>query len=92
MKKGELTSEDLVSACKKYFDQHKNKLYAFDDLRRILDSSKEDMAETLSYMLENQGQDNTVSAFLPNLRDIFGHSPFARLLFLGSMSLRWITV
>ncbi|KAI2680984.1 hypothetical protein DTO013E5_8853 [Penicillium roqueforti] len=37
-KRGERTEDDLVIACQRYFDQHKHKLYAFKDLRGVLET------------------------------------------------------
>lgn len=37
-KRGERTEDDLVVACQRYFDQHKHKLYAFKDLRGVLET------------------------------------------------------
>ncbi|KAJ5608161.1 hypothetical protein N7537_004780 [Penicillium hordei] len=38
VKRGERTEDDLVIACQRYFDQHKHKLYAFKDLRGVLET------------------------------------------------------
>ncbi|KAJ5281589.1 hypothetical protein N7478_006961 [Penicillium angulare] len=57
IKKGEMTIEDdLLPICQQYIDQHKGKLYAFNDLRRILDGDKEVMAQMLKYLSENVGE------------------------------------
>ncbi|KAJ6030340.1 uncharacterized protein N7446_000599 [Penicillium canescens] len=38
IRRGQNTSDDLVSACQKYWDQHKHKLYLFGDFRGILET------------------------------------------------------
>ncbi|KAJ5258962.1 hypothetical protein N7524_010518 [Penicillium chrysogenum] len=37
-KRGERTEDDLFVVCQRYFDQHKHKLYAFKDLRGVLET------------------------------------------------------
>ncbi|KAJ5647149.1 hypothetical protein N7490_003521 [Penicillium lividum] len=55
IEKGEMTFEDnLLPACQQYIDQHKRKLYAFNDLRRILGGNKDAMAKMLKYMSEGK--------------------------------------
>ncbi|KAE8148562.1 N-acetyltransferase B complex non catalytic subunit-domain-containing protein [Aspergillus avenaceus] len=52
---GTVKAEDLVSACQEYFDQHKNKLYCFGDLRSYLAAlDKESLSNVLEYASKGQ--------------------------------------
>jgi len=63
IEKGEMTVEDnLLPACQQYIDQHKGKLYAFSDLRRILAGNKDAMAKMLKYMSEGKHEGKNVSS------------------------------
>lgn len=59
--KGEISSDHLLSACHKYLDQHKHKLYAFSDIREVVDGDRDKMAKILNYMSDSRGQDGNVS-------------------------------
>jgi N-terminal acetyltransferase B complex non-catalytic subunit len=43
IRRGQNTSDDLVSACQKYWDQHKHKLYLFGDFRGILETREDSL-------------------------------------------------
>ncbi|KGO76085.1 N-acetyltransferase B complex, non-catalytic subunit [Penicillium italicum] len=47
-KRGERTEDDLVVACQRYFDQHKHKLYAFKDLRGVLETRDDTLIHRVS--------------------------------------------
>ncbi|KXG52587.1 N-acetyltransferase B complex, non-catalytic subunit [Penicillium griseofulvum] len=47
-KRGVLTEDDLVAACQRYFDQHKHKLYAFKDLRGVLETRDDNLIQRVS--------------------------------------------
>ncbi|CAI7565238.1 unnamed protein product [Penicillium glandicola] len=53
-KRGERTEDDFVAACQRYFDQHKHKLYAFKDLRGVLETR----ADTLIHRVAQHCMDN----------------------------------
>ncbi|KAJ5194007.1 N-acetyltransferase B complex non-catalytic subunit [Penicillium cf. griseofulvum] len=48
LKRGERTEDDLVAACQRYFDQHKHKLYAFKDLRGVLETRDDNLIHRVS--------------------------------------------
>lgn len=67
IQKGDMTLEnDLLPVCRQYIDQHKGKLYAFNDLRRILDGDRDAMAQILEYISENTGEGKDVSTPISN--------------------------
>ncbi|KAJ5556414.1 hypothetical protein N7494_000329 [Penicillium frequentans] len=70
IEKGEMTVEDnLLPACQQYIDQHKGKLYAFSDLRRILAGNRDAMAKMLKYMSEGKHEGkNAVNAIINTLK------------------------
>ncbi|KAJ5725716.1 uncharacterized protein N7483_007073 [Penicillium malachiteum] len=57
IEKGEMTmQDDLVPACQQYIEQHKHKLYMFNDLRRVLHGDKNAMAASLQFLSKNLGE------------------------------------
>lgn len=54
IEKGELTGNDKLSGCRDYVDQHIHKLYAFQDIRRLLDDEEDDMKKILEYIRDNK--------------------------------------
>lgn len=59
--KGEMTTEgDLVPAYQQYIDQHKEKLYAFGDLRRISAGDRDLMKQMLEYLSEKISDEKAV--------------------------------
>lgn len=53
LKRAERTEDDLVLACQNYFDVHNLKLYAFKDLRGVLDSCGSSVVDRVSqYCME----------------------------------------
>lgn len=67
IQKGENSSDHLLSACYKYLDNHKHKLYAFEDIRTVLDGNKDHMAEVLNHLSDIKGEDDKVSHLILNL-------------------------
>ncbi|KAJ5176236.1 uncharacterized protein N7482_002113 [Penicillium canariense] len=63
---GEMTEEDLLPACQKYIDSHIHKLYAFNDIRRILRHNKNGMSKMLKYIDETYGEDEKGSVPMIN--------------------------
>jgi N-terminal acetyltransferase B complex non-catalytic subunit len=51
IKSGEMTKDDLLPACQKYIDNHIHKLYAFNDIRRIIGPDRDGLAKMLDYIL-----------------------------------------
>jgi N-acetyltransferase B complex (NatB) non catalytic subunit. len=45
-----MTADDVLSACRKYVDQHKHKLYAFGDLRRALAGDRTALSKIAEYL------------------------------------------
>ncbi|KAJ5747701.1 uncharacterized protein N7511_009397 [Penicillium nucicola] len=41
--RGQNTSDDLISACQKYWDQHKHKLYFLGDIRGVLENCEDSL-------------------------------------------------
>jgi len=60
LKRGERTEDDLVSACQNYFNQHKSKLYAFQDLRGILETRDASVVRRVSQYCMDSIQDKPV--------------------------------
>lgn len=60
---GEMTRDDLLPACQKYIDNHIHKLYAFNDIRRIIGPDKDGLAKMLNYILETHTAEEKV--FIP---------------------------
>ena len=58
---GEMTTDDLLPACQKYIDNHIHKLYAFNDIRRIIGPSKDVLAKMLDYIVINYAAQEKVS-------------------------------
>lgn len=52
--KGDKTTDDLLVACRQFVDGHKHKLYAFTDIRRILDGDRDAMSKILDYISSDQ--------------------------------------
>ena len=50
MQRGEMTAEDVLSACERYADQHKHKLYVFGDLRRALAENRTALSKIADYL------------------------------------------
>ncbi|CAG7923447.1 unnamed protein product [Penicillium olsonii] len=48
LKLGVRTEEDLIRACRKYFDAHKSKLYAFMDLRGVMETRDDSMIQRIT--------------------------------------------
>ncbi|CEJ59380.1 hypothetical protein PMG11_08005 [Penicillium brasilianum] len=48
---GDMTRDDLLPACQKYIDNHIHKLYAFNDIRRIIGPDRDGLAKMLNYIL-----------------------------------------
>lgn len=63
IKSGEMARDDLLPACQKYIDTHIHKLYAFNDIRRIIGPDKDGLAKMLSYILETHAAEEKV--FIP---------------------------
>jgi N-terminal acetyltransferase B complex non-catalytic subunit len=64
VKRGERTEDDLISACQNYFDQHKSKLYAFQDLRGVLETRDASVVHRVSQYCMDTVQDKPVSETL----------------------------
>lgn len=62
---GELTKDDLLTACQKYIDNHIHKLYAFNDIRRLIGPDKDDLAKILDYTVKNHAVEGKVSILRP---------------------------
>ncbi|KAJ6108395.1 Cytoskeleton organization protein (Dec1) [Penicillium sp. IBT 18751x] len=62
MQRGEMAAEDILSACEKYADQHKHKLYVFGDLRRALADNRTALAKIADYLsnAKDDGKDTVV--------------------------------
>lgn len=58
---GEIAKDDLLPACQRYIDNHIYKLYAFNDIRRIIGPNKDDLAKLLDYILKNHVVEGKVS-------------------------------
>jgi N-terminal acetyltransferase B complex non-catalytic subunit len=56
-----MTTDDLLIACQKYIDNHIHKLYAFNDIRRIIGPNKDGLAKMLDYILNNYAAEEKVS-------------------------------
>ncbi|KAJ5324621.1 Cytoskeleton organization protein (Dec1) [Penicillium atrosanguineum] len=50
MQRGEMTADDVLSACQRYADQHKHKLYLFGDLRRALADNRTALSKIADYL------------------------------------------
>jgi N-terminal acetyltransferase B complex non-catalytic subunit len=61
-KRGVLTEDDLVAACQRYFDQHKHKLYAFKDLRGVLETRDDNLIQRVSQHCMDSVKGNPVSS------------------------------
>lgn len=61
-KRGERTEDDLVVACQRYFDQHKHKLYAFKDLRGVLETRDATLIHRVSQLCMDSVEGKPVSA------------------------------
>ncbi|KAJ5542505.1 hypothetical protein N7535_004927 [Penicillium sp. DV-2018c] len=54
LERGERTEDDLVATCQGYFDQHKNKLYTFNDLRGVLQTRGDSIVQrVVQYCIES---------------------------------------
>ncbi|KAJ5215950.1 uncharacterized protein N7498_002357 [Penicillium cinerascens] len=58
MQLGEMTPDDVLSACQRYADQHKHKLYVFGDLRRALADDRNAMSKIADYLANCKQDDN----------------------------------
>lgn len=63
---GEMTRDDLLTACQKYVDNHIHKLYAFNDIRRIIGQDRDDLAKMLDYIVKNHAVEGKVSIPRPS--------------------------
>lgn len=61
-KRGERTEDDLVVACQRYFDQHKHKLYAFKDLRGLLETRDDALIHRVAQSCMDSVEGKPVSA------------------------------
>lgn len=61
-KRGERTEDDLVVACQRYFDQHKHKLYAFKDLRGVLETRADSLIHRVAQHCMDSVEGKPVSA------------------------------
>lgn len=62
IEKDELANDDLLSVCRQYIDQHIHKLYAFQDLRRLLGEDKDGMKKMLDYIRSHK-EESKVSSY-----------------------------
>lgn len=62
VKRGERTEDDLVVACQRYFDQHKHKLYAFKDLRGVLETRDDTLIHRVAQNCMDSVEGKPVSA------------------------------
>jgi N-terminal acetyltransferase B complex non-catalytic subunit len=62
LERGERTEDDLVAMCQGYFDQHKNKLYAFNDLRGVLQAREDSLVQRVVQYCMNSVDGKSVSA------------------------------
>lgn len=61
LKQGERTEEDFISACHTYFDANKSKLYAFMDLRGIMETRDASMIHRVTDYCVESVQETPVS-------------------------------
>lgn len=54
VEKGTLSGDDKLSACRQYIDQHIHKLYAFQDIRKLLGQDKDGMEKMLEYIRKHK--------------------------------------
>ncbi|KAJ5787175.1 hypothetical protein N7457_002165 [Penicillium paradoxum] len=62
LKRGESTEDDLFAACQRYFDQNKRKLYAFNDLRGVLETCEDTLVHRVSQYCMESIEENTDDA------------------------------
>lgn len=60
MERGESTADDMFSTCKQYIDNHKHKLYIFNDLRRVLGNERAALTKVLDYILSGKEEGKEV--------------------------------
>lgn len=61
-KRGERTEDDLFVVCQRYFDQHKHKLYAFKDLRGVLETRDDALIHRVAQHCMDSVEGKPVSA------------------------------
>lgn len=60
VEKGTLSGDDKLSACRQYIDQHIHKLYAFQDIRKLLGQDKDGMEKMLEYIRKHKEGSKTL--------------------------------
>lgn len=65
VERGEFIKDDLFSACKKFIDCHKHKLYLFNDLRILLGADRDALSMMLDYLLSGKEEGHEVRAPSP---------------------------
>lgn len=63
----EKSSEDKLAVCRHFIDNHIHKLYAFQDIRRLVGQDKEGMEEMLKYIRENKEGGKVSSRVQPSI-------------------------
>ncbi|KAJ5907744.1 hypothetical protein N7495_000426 [Penicillium taxi] len=58
---GSSTADDLVLVCQRYWDQHKDKLYAFSDMQHFTSNKWDAMAKLMKYAVECKEEQSLVS-------------------------------
>lgn len=65
---GETAAGTLIPACKEYIDNHIHKLYAFNDIRRIVGPNKDHLSTLLDYINQHHASAGKVILFTMQCR------------------------